>query len=95
MGVKKLFLICSAFRITFDWSSSKHVRDAMKTLIIKLIRLYQKFAPGKLRNSCRFIPTCSEYTILALEKYGLVSGLKKGVYRIYSCKAPNGGYDYP
>jgi len=87
--------MCSTLGIPFGWSSSKHVRDAMNTLIIKLIRLYQKFAPGKLRNSCRFIPTCSEYTIMAIEKFGLVSGLKKGLHRIYSCKAPNGGYDYP
>lgn len=57
--------------------------------------LYQKYAPRTIRNSCRYTPTCSEFMILSLKKYGFIKGLKKGVIRIYSCKVPNGGIDYP
>jgi putative membrane protein insertion efficiency factor len=67
----------------------------MQNLVICLIRKYQKIAPIKLRSSCRYIPTCSEYTILAIEKYGTFIGIVKGCKRIYSCKLPNGGIDYP
>lgn len=67
----------------------------LKKSIIKAIRIYQAIAPTRIRNSCRFFPTCSEYMILAINKYGLINGIGKGFKRIYSCKAPNGGIDYP
>ncbi|RJR44341.1 MAG: membrane protein insertion efficiency factor YidD [Deltaproteobacteria bacterium] len=63
--------------------------------IINLIRIYQKVAPVRLRTSCRFKPSCSEYMILSLYKYGFFTGLIKGLSRIFRCKAPNGGTDYP
>jgi putative membrane protein insertion efficiency factor len=52
-------------------------------------------APKKLRESCRYIPSCSEYMILAINKYGSIVGIWKGIKRIMSCKVPNGGIDYP
>ena len=65
----------------------------MKKLIIKLIRLYQK-QPKPL--ACRFEPTCSEYMILAIEKYGLLVGVAKGIWRILRCNPLGGhGIDYP
>lgn len=67
----------------------------LKSIIIFFIRLYQKFAPEHIRKSCRFEPSCSEYMILSLEKYGLVKGLKKGRDRLKRCCPPNGGYDMP
>jgi uncharacterized protein len=67
----------------------------MKNFIISFIRLYQKTAPTRIRNSCRFEPSCSEYMILAIQKYGVTKGVLKGANRLKKCKIPNGGIDYP
>lgn len=67
----------------------------LKAIILFLIALYQLIAPKKLRMNCRFEPSCSEYMKLAIIKYGLFKGLKKGINRLKRCKYPNGGYDYP
>jgi len=59
-----------------------------------LIRFYQKFiSPLKVVPSCRFYPTCSEYTLQAIEKYGFY-GLWLGLKRIVKCHPFHpGGYD--
>ncbi|MBE6140576.1 MAG: membrane protein insertion efficiency factor YidD [Firmicutes bacterium] len=62
----------------------------MKTLIIYLIRTYQ-IIPFSTHNWCRFQPTCSEYMIRAIDKYGLKKGIKLGIKRIKKCH-PKGGY---
>lgn len=67
----------------------------MKELIIRLIRFYQKKAPKKIREACLFTPSCSEYMILSIEKYGTIRGIIKGENRILRCRYPNGGIDYP
>ena len=67
----------------------------MKSVLISLIQLYQKKAPARIRNSCRFEPSCSEYMILAIKKYGTYKGLLKGINRLQRCKIPNGGIDVP
>ena len=67
----------------------------MKGLIIWMVRFYQRHAPSAMRAACLFTPTCSEYMILAVEKYGAVRGVIKGIRRILRCKPPNGGVDYP
>ena len=66
-----------------------------KRIIIFIIRVYQRYAPYEIRSTCLFIPNCSEYMILAIEKYGLVKGIKKGIDRFNRCHDPNGGEDYP
>lgn len=67
----------------------------LKRILICLVQIYQRYAPDSIRNKCRFEPSCSEYMILALEKYGLWKGLKKGINRLSRCNANDGGYDYP
>ena len=64
----------------------------MNNLIIKLIRLYQKF-PFRKHNVCRYNPTCSEYMIIAINKYGLIKGIYLGIKRILRCN-PFGSYGY-
>lgn len=59
------------------------------------IRIYQRYAPASIRNKCRFEPSCSEYMVLSIEKYGLLKGLKKGICRLKRCNINNGGFDYP
>lgn len=65
----------------------------MKILLIKMIRLYQKI-PGNFHNSCRYIPTCSNYAIEALEKHGTIRGSYLTIRRILRCNPWGGsGYD--
>ena len=67
----------------------------LKPLTIGLILLYKATAPKSMRDRCRFEPTCSTYMIMAINKYGLIRGVCKGIKRIWRCKPPNGGIDYP
>ena len=67
----------------------------LKPLTIGLILLYKATAPMSVRDGCRFEPTCSTYMIMAINKYGLIKGVIKGIKRILRCKPPNGGVDYP
>lgn len=68
----------------------------MSRLFIALVRLYQKIISPLFGPKCRFYPTCSEYAILAVKKYGFVKGFFKAVFRILRCNPfSNGGIDYP
>ena len=67
----------------------------LELLAFKLIEFYQHKKPDKFKNVCRFEPSCSEFTKLAIGKYGLFSGINKGLKKIYRCRYPNGGIDYP
>ncbi len=62
---------------------------------IGLVLCYKAFAPLEMRGKCRFEPTCSTYMIIAIKKYGLLIGGIKGIARIFRCRPPNGGVDYP
>ena len=74
---------------------SKYLEKVTINGCIGLIHFYQRTAPRRIRESCRFEPSCSEYMILSLEKFGLINGLKKGITRLKKCKPPFGGTDYP
>ena len=68
----------------------------MKQIVLRLIRLYQSFSFLRryMGVSCRFYPTCSEYTYQAVEKYGIAKGGWLGVQRIIRCHPWNkGGID--
>lgn len=67
----------------------------LKRILICFVRIYQRYAPASVRNKCRFEPSCSEYMILSLNKYGLFKGLAKGIRRLTRCNIHNGGFDYP
>ena len=61
-----------------------------------LIRLYQRLISPFLGPVCRFYPSCSNYTLQAIEKYGPVRGCWKGFKRICRCHPWHpGGYDPP
>lgn len=63
-------------------------------VLIWFVRLYQRYARSETRLRCCFTPSCSEYTILALKKYGTAIGVIKSIGRLLRCKTP-GGIDYP
>lgn len=66
----------------------------IKKIIIMMIVLYQKALSPLTGPSCRFYPSCSSYTIQAIEKHGLLRGLLFGVYRIGKCHPWHpGGFD--
>lgn len=67
----------------------------MKKLLIKLVKLYRKYiSPIKGRPSCIYIPTCSQYTLEALEKYGAIKGSYLSIKRILRCNPlAKGGFD--
>ena len=51
----------------------------IRKVIIFFIKQYQRFAPKRIRDSCLFKPTCSEYMILSIEKYGAIKDIRKGI----------------
>ena len=57
----------------------------MKNILIYIIKIYQKTLGLYFRGTCRFEPTCSEYMILSIKKYGLLKGLGNGVLRLFRC----------
>ncbi|MFL2700254.1 MAG: membrane protein insertion efficiency factor YidD [Gammaproteobacteria bacterium] len=62
----------------------------IKKLFIKFIKAYQYAISPILGPSCRYTPTCSEYSINAIEKYGVFKGSWLGLKRISRCH-PWGG----
>ena len=64
----------------------------MKYVLIRIIKIYQKI-PGPWHNSCRHIPTCSNYGIEAINEYGAIKGSWLTIKRILRCN-PWGTYGY-
>ena len=65
-------------------------RINFKGLIIKLIRAYQLIISPYLGSNCRFYPTCSNYAMEAIERFGVIKGLKMSTLRLLKCN-PWGG----
>lgn len=67
----------------------------MKKICISLIKFYRKYiSPLKKHPCCRYIPTCSQYAIMAYEKYGFFKGTALTLWRILRCNPfSKGGYD--
>ena len=65
-------------------------------LVIQAVRFYQRGISPLIGARCKFHPTCSQYFIEAIQKYGLISGSCRGVYRILRCNPwSRGGVDPP
>ena len=80
----------------------------MKTILTGLIKLYQNFfSPEqgilvksgikKYKHTCVFYPTCSDYAIIAIEKYGVIKGVFFATKRLLRCNpfTKHGGVDKP
>lgn len=65
----------------------------LKRLIIKLIKIYQRM-PISTHNNCKFIPSCSEYAIEAINVHGAFKGMYLSIKRVLRCNPFNkGGLD--
>lgn len=66
----------------------------MKYAVLEVLKLYKTFVSPFLPPSCRFTPTCSVYTMEAVEKYGAFKGTWLGAKRILRCQPfCKGGHD--
>ena len=66
----------------------------MKKIFIGLIRGYQRFISPLFPPSCRYYPTCSNYSVQAIQKHGAIKGSIMGISRILRCHPfVKGGYD--
>lgn len=66
----------------------------MKALLIAIVKLYKYLISPILPGSCRFVPSCSEYSIEALKKYGALRGTYMSVKRVARCHPLHpGGFD--
>ena len=66
----------------------------MKVILIKMIRFYQKYLSPLKRTRCPYIPTCSQYGLEAIQKYGALKGSLLAAWRILRCNPfSKGGYD--
>jgi hypothetical protein len=69
------------------------VREIIISPFVLLVKLYQGAISPFLPNACRYTPTCSQYTLEALHKYGLIKGGWMGIKRILRCN-PWGGHGH-
>ena len=66
----------------------------MKKILIAGIKLYQKYISPMKRTKCPYIPTCSQYGLEAIQKYGALKGSALAVWRILRCNPfSKGGFD--
>ncbi len=99
----KSFLLSSAFYYSFSFYFEEPPHSfflvylgalvfcfaaTQKRLAIFCIHLYQRFAPYYIRLKCCCLPSCSQYTIIAIQKYGLLIGVLKGFIHYRRCKPP-------
>ena len=66
----------------------------MKYIMIRMIRFYQKYLSPRKSTKCPYYPTCSQYGLEAIQKYGAVKGGLLALWRILRCNPfSKGGYD--
>ena len=72
----------------------RFVRELPKRMMLALLRFYKREISPMLPDACRFRPTCSEYAMQAIQKYGALKGGYLAIRRILRCHPFNpGGYD--
>ncbi len=72
----------------------KEINRYISKLLIYLVRFYQKFISPLKGPTCRFYPTCSQYSIEAIKKYGALKGIYLTMRRLLKCHPfHTGGYD--
>lgn len=67
----------------------------MRHVLIAVIRMYQRYVSRWTPSSCRFSPTCSEYAVQAMERYGALRGTGLALARLSRCHPFHRGGDDP
>ena len=66
----------------------------MKSFALLIVRVYQRWVSPSLPPSCRYVPTCSDYAMEAIERYGALRGGLMAAWRLLRCHPfVKGGYD--
>ncbi|MFQ7000354.1 MAG: membrane protein insertion efficiency factor YidD [Clostridium sp.] len=66
----------------------------MKKIILYLIKMYRTKISPMYPPRCKYIPTCSQYAVEAIEKYGVIKGGLMSIWRILRCNPfSKGGFD--
>ena len=66
----------------------------MKGLVLAALRAYKRHVSPLLPPACRYLPTCSEYALEAVERHGVLKGLALAAKRVLSCNPfSRGGFD--
>lgn len=66
----------------------------MKNIALAILRFYKRWISPSLLPSCRYVPTCSEYAMEAVERFGVLRGGAMAVWRLLRCHPfVKGGYD--
>ncbi len=66
----------------------------MKSLALSMLRLYKRWISPSLAPSCRYVPTCSEYAMEAIDRYGVFRGGMLAAWRLLRCHPfVKGGHD--
>lgn len=71
----------------------KIIREALSAIIIVMIKVYQWIISPLIGPKCRYTPTCSQYSIQAIQKHGLAKGIWLTIKRVGRCH-PWGGHGY-
>ena len=70
------------------------IKQIWYLIFITPIKIYQLFISPMLPNTCRHLPICTDYTIEAINEYGVLKGIVKGLNRILRCNPlGSSGYD--
>lgn len=84
------------FPLTFFLGQAVVLLSTLRVTLILAVKLYQHYAPDHVRRRCCMIPTCSQYAILAIKKYGAWVGCyKTGIRLLRRCTGKEIVIDYP
>lgn len=90
--IQRVFHLLSRFFSVIE----SHLERVLTFFVVKIVRFYQLAISPMFGPCCRFTPTCSQYCLLAIQKYGVFVGVLKTCRRILRCHPfSRGGYDPP
>jgi uncharacterized protein len=69
---------------------------ALRTLVVAPVRVYQRAISPALPRRCKYHPSCSEYAVQAVKRFGVLRGAILAVWRLLRCNPwSHGGVDFP
>lgn len=90
------FGVSLSFSVAYSLTSIVVFIVRLKKICIISVELYQHYASDETRSRCTLKPSCSEYTILALKRYGILKALHKSYHRLFkTCNGAVYRIDYP